>query len=84
MQHINHWPDMAQLTLPESVAQDLHQQLLLPFDSEDEAKAFWKETSSTIIILAPLDSIEGSKVCRRIEFILVSENITLVFNNCPH
>ena len=40
MQYINHWPDMAELALPETVAQDLHRQLLEPFDSVGEAKVF--------------------------------------------
>jgi len=38
MQQIQHWPDMVELALPEPVAQDLYRQLLLPFDSKDEAK----------------------------------------------
>ena len=33
MQQINHWPDMAELSLPEAVSRDLHKQLLEPFDS---------------------------------------------------
>ena len=53
MQYINHWPDMAELNIPKEVAQDLLRQLLEPFDSAGEAKAFWEETSSTIIILEP-------------------------------
>ena len=53
MQQINHWPDMAELSLPEAVSQDLHKQLLEPFDSVGEAKEFWKETRTTLIILEP-------------------------------
>ena len=56
MQYINHWPDMAELTLPKSVSQDLYRQLLEPFADEIEAKAFWEETPSTIIILEPFQS----------------------------
>jgi hypothetical protein len=56
MQQINHWPDMAELSLPEAVTQDLFGQLLEPFDSEKSAKKFWEETPSTIIILEPFHS----------------------------
>ena len=82
MQYINHWPDATEPALPKTVSQELYRQLLEPFDSEASAKEFWNETSTTIIILDPRNSIEGSKACRQIEFILVRENITLVFNNC--
>ena len=61
MQQINHWPDMAEITLPESVSQDLLHHLLQPFDSEQEAKKFWKEAPSTIIILDPTDDIAKSE-----------------------
>ena len=71
MKYINHWPDVAELELPEPVSQDLFGQLLEPFADEIEAKEFWNESSTTLIILEPSDSIEGSKVCRQIEFILV-------------
>ena len=57
MQYINHWPDMAELTLPEPVSQDLSTQLLEPFNSEGEAQEFWEETCSTVIILDSTDSI---------------------------
>ena len=57
MQIINTWPDMA-LNLPKSVAQDLHQRLLEPFDSEASAKAFCQEAPSTLIILNSTDTIE--------------------------
>ena len=61
MQYINHWPDISKLALPKTVARDLQQQLLEPFDSEVSAKVFWSETSSTIIILDPDDTIEDLK-----------------------
>ena len=61
MQYINHWPDLAELSLPEPVAQDLYGQLLEPFDSKGEAKEFWEETFSTVIILNPHDSITALK-----------------------
>ena len=77
MQYINHWPDMTKLALPETVAQDLQRRLLEPFDSEASAKEFWQETPSTIIILDPLDSIEGSEVWAQIEFTLTYPEYTL-------
>ena len=58
MQQINHWPDMAELSLPETVSQDLQHRLLEPFNSVALAKAFWKETSSTTIILDRTDAIQ--------------------------
>ena len=58
MQYINHWPDEAELALPETVSQDLYKQLLQPFDSEGEVKDYWKETSSTTIILDRTDAIQ--------------------------
>ena len=61
MQQINHWPDMAELSLPETVSQDLHKQLLEPFDSEKSAKKFWEETRTTIIILEPFHSDTTSR-----------------------
>ncbi len=81
MQYINHWPDdMAKLTLPEAVSQDLHQQLLQPFDSAGEAKKFWNEISSTIIILDPTDNItqlKESDIWNQIEFALTYPEYTL-------
>ena len=61
MQQINHWPDVAEITLPEAVSRDLIGQLLEPFDSEGEAKEFWKETRTTIIILEPFHSDTTSR-----------------------
>ena len=40
MQYTNHWPDMSELALPGTVAQDLQHRLLEPFDSEASAKEF--------------------------------------------
>ena len=71
---------MAQFTLPKSVAQDLQQRLLEPFDSEASAKAFWNETSSTLIILAPTDNItqlKESDAWNKIEFALTYPEYTL-------
>ena len=80
MQYINHWPDMAELTLPKTLAQDLFGQLLEPFDSEASAKEFWEETPSTIIILDPSDSITALKesdAWSQIEFALTYPEYTL-------
>ena len=71
---------MAELTLPKSVSQDLYRQLLEPFDSEQSAKAFWEETSSTIIILEPADSIKRLKqdsAWSQIEFALTYPEYTV-------
>jgi len=57
MYTINHWPDITELILPGPIAEDLYRQLLEPFEDKTEAKAFWEESPSTIIILEPLDSI---------------------------
>ena len=81
MQYINHWPDdMAEMALPEAVSQDLHHQLLEPFDSKASAKQFWKEAPSTIIILDSTDSItslKGSEAWNQIEFTLTYPEYTL-------
>ena len=80
MQYINHWPDMVELTSPEAVSQDLHQQLLLPFNSEDEAKEFWRETYCNLIILDPTDNItqiKESDAWSQIDFALKYPEYTL-------
>ena len=38
---------MAEMTLPGPVSQDLHGQLLEPFDCAGEAKEFWQEAPSS-------------------------------------
>ena len=73
MQYINHWPDKTEIILLEAVSQDLYRQLLEPFDSESEAKEFWRETYSTVIILEPTDNITALKesdMWNQIEFAL--------------
>ena len=80
MQYINHWPDATKLALSEAVAKELYRQLLEPFDSEREAKEFWNETSSTIIILDPNDSIkhlQQTDAWNQIEFTLTYPEYTL-------
>ena len=61
MQNINHWPDTAELSLPKTVSNDLYRQLLQAFDSEQAAKEFWDETSSTLIILDPTIPLKEAK-----------------------
>jgi hypothetical protein len=70
MQYINHWTDPATLDLPAAVSKDIHQRLLEPFASEQEAKSFWQEAPSTIIILDPTDSIETVQQDETIQFAL--------------
>lgn len=80
MQYINHWPDMATLTIPEEVSQDLHQRLQEPFDSEQEAKEFWQEAPSTVIILDTADAInqlQESDTWNQIEFALTYQEYSL-------
>ena len=81
MQCINHWPDdMAELALPKSISQELHRQLLEPFDSVASAKEFWNETSSTVIILDPSDNItqlKDSDTWAQIDFALTYPEYTV-------
>jgi len=80
MQQITHWPGTAEINLPDEVSQDLHQQLILPFDSEAEAREFWRETYCTLIILDPTDSIEGLKqtdTWSQIDFALTYQEYTV-------
>ena len=80
MQQINHWPDLAEITLPEEVSQDLFLRLIEPFDSESAAKNFWNESSTTLIILDPTDSItalKGSDAWSQIEFTLTYPEYTV-------
>jgi len=80
MQYINHWPDKAELTLHETVSQDLYGQLLEPFDSTGEAIEFWEETSSILIILDTNDSIndlQQDSLWNQIEFALTYPEYTL-------
>ncbi|MDX2505740.1 MAG: hypothetical protein QNL62_14865 [Gammaproteobacteria bacterium] len=84
MQYINHWPDMAELRLPEPVSRDLFRQLLKPFDSEAAAKEFWQETHTTVITLDPSDSItvlKRSDAWSQIEFTLTYPEYSVPLNN---
>jgi len=51
MQIINHWPTNDEIALPEAVIRALINALVEPFASENEARAFWHECPSTIIVL---------------------------------
>ena len=78
MQYINHWPDMAKLNIPKAVSQDLLHQLLQPFDSVGEAKDFWEEAPSTIIILDPTETIaqlKDSDTWNQLEFALRGKGV---------
>ena len=80
MQYINHWPDITELALPESLAQDLQRRLLEPFDSAASEKAFWEETSTTLIILDPTDNItqlKESDAWNQIDFALTYPEYTV-------
>ena len=80
MQYITHWPDMVELELPEPVSQDLQRRLLEPFDSERDAKVFWDETSSTVIVLDRADTIADLKqdsAWSQIEFALTYPEYTV-------
>ena len=85
MQYINHWPeDMAELTLPEAVSHDLHRQLTLPFESEQEAKDFWGEAPSSIIILESTDTIDALRISdtwNSIEFALTYPEYDIPLSN---
>ena len=73
MQYKDHWPDTTTLNLPKAVSQDIHLHLLEPFDSENDAKDFWGEAPSSIIILEPsdtLDTLHRSEAWSTIEFAL--------------
>lgn len=83
MQQIDHWPDKAKLTLPKELSQDLQQKLLQPFASETEAKQFWEETSTTLIILDPTDNIaqlKESDAWNQIDFALTYPEYTVPLN----
>jgi len=51
MQIINHWPSVNEIALPELVATEVINFLVEPFTNEQEAKVFWLECPSSIIIL---------------------------------
>lgn len=51
MQLINHWPSVNEIALSELVATEVIAFLVEPFVNEEQAKAFWLECPSTIIIL---------------------------------
>ena len=80
MQYITHWPELAELDLPKTLAHDLHRRLLESFDSEGEAKEFWNETTTTLTILDPTDSITALKesdIWNELEFPLMYTEYTV-------
>jgi len=74
MKVITCWPNISDLAvLPEIVVEEIYRQLIEPFDDETLARAFWEEAPSTLIILAPHDSIQQLKrddAWQNIEFAL--------------
>ena len=79
MQCFNHWPELSKLALPELVAQDFYQHLLMPFSNKSAAKEFWEDAPSTIIILNDFDSIahlRGCVIWSQIEFALTYPEYT--------
>lgn len=50
MQLLNHWPNECDLSLPEEVKQSLLTHLLEPFGDEENAKIFWQDYPSMIVI----------------------------------
>lgn len=86
MHQITHWPDTATLDLPEEVSQDIHHRLLLPFASEAEAEAkeFWQEAPSTVIILDPAENLEDlhqDPVWNQLEFALAYPEYTVALSS---
>lgn len=51
MKIINHWPTLDELSLLGTIATEVLTLLVEPFKNEAEAKLFWQECPSTIIIL---------------------------------
>ena len=88
MQIINHWPDKAELALPEAVIQTLLDHLIEPFDDEVSAKGFWQEYPSTIFILndmdtraslLPLDDVIQHQIAFALEYPEYTEYLALTF-----
>ncbi len=57
MQVITHWPRFEELKLPTGIKEAFKAHLLAPFDSEAQAKAFWRECPSTLLIFDTGDSL---------------------------
>ena len=51
MQTITTWPD--QLALPQNVKTALLKHLLIPFETEAEAEAYWEENSVQLVLSEP-------------------------------
>lgn len=50
---MNTWPELAQLELPESIKALLLKHLLIPFETEAEAKSYWEENSVQLVLSEP-------------------------------
>ena len=84
MQQITHWSDMATLDLLEEVSHEIRTHLIAPFESEQEAIAFWQEAPSSIIILDSTDSIDSlqqSDNWNAIEFALTYPEYDVALSN---
>ncbi|MFK5949334.1 MAG: hypothetical protein QM500_11275 [Methylococcales bacterium] len=73
MQLINYWPSEINISLPEEVKQALLTHLLEPFDDEENAKVFWQDYPSIIVIFDqndPIDSLQwfNDELQHQIEF----------------
>ena len=58
MQILHHLPSENQLILDNFVAQAVVDLLIVPFGAREEAKEFWKEYPSTIVVLNQNDDVE--------------------------
>lgn len=63
MQILHHLPSENQLILDNHVAQSVVEHLIRPFNSRDDAKAFWDEYPSTIVVLNGNDDAEKALDC---------------------
>ena len=73
MQLLKHWPSESDISLPEKVKQALLTHILEPFDDEENAKTFWQDYPSMIVIFDqndPLDSLQwlNDELQHQIEF----------------
>ena len=59
MQVLKHWPNERDLSLPEEVRQALLTHLTEPFGDEENAKIFWLEYPSMIVIFDPNDPLDS-------------------------
>jgi hypothetical protein len=73
MQVLKHWPNECDLSLPEEVKKALLAHLLEPFGDEENAKKFWQDCPSMIVIFDqndPIDTLQwlNDELQHQIEF----------------